>query len=382
MPIDFRWAQLAAQIAGGTGVRQGSNVSIFLTDTSAMPAVEAFVEECNRRGACPQVMATDERFDRIAVVHAPAGMLAQPAPLELASMKWADIHVSFRAMVAPADDAVDEVRLAAQRRGKGIVSTARWEETSWSLVRVPTPEWAALICVPYDNLLDEFFAGCLAPWDGLRSRWNALCEVLGREDEIRVVSDDTDITFRTAGRTWISFAGEANLPDGEIATAPLDDGVDGSIRFPGTFWFAGTAISELVLRFAQGTVIDAWAARGERFVRELLDTDGGSRRVGELGIGTNPGVQTVTGDLLIDEKILGTMHLALGRAYPDCGGVNRSSLHWDIVKDLRTRGCYLHAGNHELIADGKVTGVLAEYTLAAASKPATLTDPGPDFRAG
>lgn len=363
MPVDHRWTLLAAQIANGTGVKQGSKVSIFMTDISSMPAVEAFVAQCYRLEACPQVLAADERFDRIAVEHAPVGMLAEPAPMELASMRWADVHVSFRGMVAPAGDDVDEVRLAAQRRGKGIVSTARWEETSWSLVRVPTPEWADLIGVGYGALLDEFFAGCLAPWTDLRVQWDTLCEVLGQEDTVRVVSGDSDITFKTGGRTWISFAGEANLPDGEIATAPLDDGVDGYIRFPGTFWFAGTAITDLELRFEAGTVMDASAARGERLVRELLNTDAGSRRVGELGIGTNPGMTTATGDLLIDEKILGTMHLALGRAYPDCGGVNQSSLHWDIVKDLRSPGSYLYAGEHALISDGTVAGVLEEHTL-------------------
>lgn len=362
MPVDHRWTALAAQIAAGTGVEEGSKVSIFMTDTNAMPAVEAFVEECYSRGAYPQVLAADERFDRIAVAYAPVETLAEPAPLELASMRWADVHVSFRGMVPPNDDAVDEVRLAAQRRGKGIVSTARWEETSWSLVRVPTREWAHLIGAPYDVLLDEFFAGCLAPWDDLRSRWDTLCGVLGREGSVRVVSEDTDITFQTGGRTWISFAGEANLPDGEIATAPLDDGVNGHIRFPGTFWFAGTAITDLELRFQDGSVVDMSAATGEGFVRELLNTDAGSRRVGELGIGTNSGVTTATGDLLIDEKILGTMHLALGRAYPDCGGVNQSSLHWDIVKDLRIPGSFLYAGDHTLIANGAVSGVLGQYT--------------------
>jgi aminopeptidase len=365
MAVDRRWAMLAAQIADGTGVKQGSKVSIFMTDTSAMPAVEAFVEQCYLLDACPQVLAADERFDRIAVAHAPLEVLAEPAPLELASMRWADIHVSFRGMVVPADGEVDEVRLAAQRRGKGIVSTARWEETSWTLVRVPTPGWADLIGADYGALLDEFFAGCLAPWAELGPRWDKLCAVLGREESVRVISDDSDITFRTGGRTWISFAGEANLPDGEIATAPLDDGVDGHIRFPGTFWFAGTAITDLELQFVDGAVTEASAAHGERFVRELLNTDAGSRQVGELGIGTNAGMTTATGDLLIDEKILGTMHLALGRAYPACGGVNQSSLHWDIVKDLRTPGSYLYAGNQELISDGSVKGVLAEHTLPA-----------------
>ena len=152
---------------------------------------------------------------------------------------------------------------------------------------------------------------------------------------MRIHSPDTDLTLRTAGRSWVVFGGEANFPDGEIATAPLEDGVSGSITFPGAFVFAGETFEDLRLTFAEGRITRVEAARGAGLAKALLATDDGAARVGELGIGLNPRMATMTGDLFFDEKILGTVHIAMGRAYPQCGGTNHSALHWDIVKDLR-----------------------------------------------
>ncbi|MGV8876300.1 MAG: aminopeptidase [Rhodoglobus sp.] len=358
---DTRWSELAQQLIVGTSVVEGSSVAIFMTDVSVMPAVEAFVAECYRVGALPQVIASDEKFDRLAVEFASDAVLSRPAPLELASMEWADVHVSFRGMVVPVAG-LDESRVAQQRAGKGAVSAARWQQTRWCLVRVPTPEWAQLAGVEYGSLLDEFFGGCIADWDALKIRWDDFCAQLSTSSTVRITSPDTDITFGVAGRSWISFSGEANLPDGEIATAPLDDRVDGHITFAGTFWFAGVAITDLRLDFADGVVTQSHARAGDEFVKRILATDAGARRVGELGIGTNALMRTLTGDLLIDEKVLGTAHLALGRAYPDCGGVNESSLHWDIIKDLRSEGCFLTIDGVHLIDNGVVVGSFAAAT--------------------
>lgn len=354
-----RWLELATQIANGTAVRAGSKVSIFLTDPQGMPAVDAFVDEVYRRGGIPQVLLTDERFDRSAVAHASAETLAAPAPLEALSMEWADVHVSFRSMAAPVDEPVDEERLALQRRGKGTVSTLRWKNTRWAIVRVPTPDWAALIGADYDDLLSQFFAGCIDDWPAKRAAWQALCAELEQSDTVRILSPDTDLTLKVNGRKWVVFAGEANLPDGEIATAPLNDGVDGHITFPGRFWFAGAQIADLRLDFTAGEVTKVTAGRGEGLARRLLATDDGARRVGELGIGTNAAIRTLTGDLFLDEKILGSVHIALGRAYPECGGTNESSLHWDIVKDLREPGGFLYVGDRALINNGVAEPALA-----------------------
>ncbi|NLP85095.1 aminopeptidase [Microbacterium sp. CFH 90308] len=365
----IEWSRIATLVADGVGVRQGDKVSVFFTDGSAMDAVAAFIDECWRRGAVPQVMATDERFDESALRWADAAVLEQAPPLEVAAMEWSDVHVSFRAMTSPLVD-IAPARIAALRHGRGIVSTLRWQGTRWALVRVPTPTWAQATGLEYERLVAEWAASFDADWPEAAERMDALCARLAGARSVVIEDEWGRLELPVAERRWVAFSGEANWPDGEIATAPVEDGVRGVIRFPGTFYFAGVRVRDLELTFEHGRVVRETATEGLAFVRELLDTDGGSRRVGELGIGTNAALETSTGDLLIDEKILGTVHIALGRAYPQCGGVNESALHWDIVKDLRT-GARASAGagslsvdDEWLIRDGVVQPALREASVA------------------
>ena len=358
------WAGISRLIADGVRVDRGDRVSVFATDPSALPAVTAFVTEAFRRGAVPQVLLTDEAFDAAALAYADDAVLAEPLPLEAAAMRWSDVHASFRAMVPP-HEASDDARAALLRRGRGVVSTMRWESTRWALVRIPTPGWAELIGTDADALMAEWARSFDADWTDARARMTELCGALETADRVLIRDADTELLLPTRGRRWVPFAGEANWPDGEVATAPLEDGVEGTIAFPGTTIYGGVRIRDLELEFRAGLAVRASAAEGEGFVRRLLDTDAGARRVGELGIGTNAALTTPVQDLLIDEKILGTVHIALGRAYPECGGVNRSALHWDIVKDLRGPSGTLAAGTIELIADGVCRPSLASAAVCA-----------------
>jgi aminopeptidase len=189
----------------------------------------------------------------------------------------------------------------------------------------------------------------------------AFCEQLNHAKKIHIVSNDTDLVMGINGRKWLSFSGEANLPDGEVASAPEETEVNGHIKFSEDFWFSGIRIRDLILWFKDGQVVDFSASEGAEFVAEVLGTDLGSRTLGEIGIGTNPNMKTFTGDLLLDEKILGTVHIALGRAYPDSLGINESALHWDIVKDLREKGGFLYVDDVAIISDGQLSGPLAKF---------------------
>lgn len=361
----IRWGRIATLVADGVNVKRGDKVSVFVTDSSAMDAVAGFVDECWRRGAVPQVLATDERFDESALRWADPSLLEAPPPLEVAAMEWSDVHVSFRAMTSPLVDA-SPARIAALRHGRGIVSTLRWQGTRWALVRVPTPTWARATGGDFDALLTEWAASFDADWLEAGERMGALCDSLAPARTVVIEDDWGRLELPVGGRRWVAFSGEANWPDGEIATAPVEDAVSGVIRFPGAFYFAGVRVRDLELTFQDGVVVRETAAEGLDFVRELLDADAGSRRVGELGIGTNAALRTATGDLLIDEKILGTVHIALGRAYPQCGGVNESALHWDIVKDLRAGAGAgsLSVDDRWLIRDGVVQQPLLDAAVA------------------
>ncbi|GLY63623.1 aminopeptidase [Amycolatopsis taiwanensis] len=351
-----RWPELAEHIAGRLEVTAQSKVSVFVNDETALPAAHALISAVTRRGAAVQTVYTSERAEREMLAAYDVDRLAEPAPVEKAAMEWSDVHVSFRAMLWPDADSdggdIENLprRLAAMRTAKGVVSTLRWQGTRWAVVRIPTAEWAGQLGVPAQTLLGEFFAGALDDWDGNRRRWQPIADALTNGHTATISSADTELSLSIDGRRGVLFAGEANLPDGEAATAPVEDRVDGHITFPGTAIFAGYAFEDLRLLFEHGRVVDVRARRGESIARALIGTDAGSNRVGELGIGLSEAVQQWTGDLFIDEKILGTVHIALGRAYPECGGVNMSSLHWDIVKDLRREA----GGGGTLAIDGNV----------------------------
>src|SRR5204863_8178594 len=148
----------------------------------------------------------------------------------------------------------------------------------------------------------------------------------------------TDLTLSVKGRTWVNPDGKRNMPSGEVFTGPLEASANGRIRFTVPSSPAGVEVTGVELAFRDGEVVEASAERGEAYLRQALATDEGARRLGEVGIGTNYGIDRAIGAILFDEKIGGTVHLAPGRSYPETGGRNESALHWDLICDLRRGG--------------------------------------------
>lgn len=175
-------------------------------------------------------------------------------------------------------------------------------------------------------------------WREFGARASRLAARLNDVSTVRIQADGTDLTTEVRGRTWVAADGTQNFPDGEVYTAPVDGSTSGTIRFPHATIVEGRRVEGVELTFEAGAVVAASAERGQADLDALLDTDGGARRVGELAFGLNDRVERFTGEPLFDEKIAGTVHLALGAAYPECGGTNGSALHWDLVCDLRGGG--------------------------------------------
>jgi aminopeptidase len=168
----------------------------------------------------------------------------------------------------------------------------------------------------------------------------------------RIVGDGTDLRLGVAGRRWFASKGHENFPDGEVFTGPVETEVEGAIRFSFPGVFQGRQVDDVRLRFEGGEVVEATAARGEDFLREMLAMDDGARRAGEFAFGLNDSIQEFTRNILFDEKIGGTVHLALGTGYPETGSLNRSGLHWDLICDLR-RGSEVYADGELVYRDGK-----------------------------
>jgi aminopeptidase len=186
----------------------------------------------------------------------------------------------------------------------------------------------------------------IAAWQSLRDRQAGLIERLATAEELRIEDEDgTDLRLSVAGRVWVNSDGRRNMPSGEVFTGPVEDSAEGWIRFGVPSGSRGVPVEGVELEFREGRVVSARADRGEDYLRTTLATDDGASRLGEIGIGTNTGIDRAIGSTLFDEKIGGTVHLALGNSYPETGGVNESAVHWDLICDLRSGG--------RLTADGE-----------------------------
>ena len=183
-------------------------------------------------------------------------------------------------------------------------------------------------------------------WRELSARQAKLVQRVSSAREVHIEAEGTDLRLRVDGRTWINSDGRRNMPSGEVFTGPLEQSANGTIRFTVPSSPRGIEVAGVELTFRDGEVVAARADRGEDYLLAALATDDGARYLGELGIGTNPGIDRATGSILLDEKMAGTVHLALGRSYPETGGTNASALHWDLICDLRSGG--------RLSADGQM----------------------------
>ena len=155
---------------------------------------------------------------------------------------------------------------------------------------------------------------------------------------MRVTGKGTDLSFSTEGRTWMVADGHINMPDGEIMTSPVESTLDGQIYFDFPGVLGGRLVHDIKLRWESGELVEAASSTNQDFLRAVLDTDPGASLIGEFALGTNPEIKHFCKDILLDEKIDGTIHIAMGRAYPDVGGTNQSAIHWDIIKDMRQEG--------------------------------------------
>jgi aminopeptidase len=273
------------------------------------------------------------------------GLLDHVPPQDLAEVERIDSYLNIQ---APENTrslvGVDPERIARASRARAPIQevrmTKRWCGTIW-----PTPALAQDAGMSNDDyaafvnralFLDR--PDPVAAWRELSDRQQRLVDRLNTARTIRIEADGTDLSLRVEGRTWINSNGRRNMPSGEVFTGPLEDSANGTIRFTVPSSPRGVLVEDVTLTFNDGEVVSARAARGQAYLDAALASDAGARFLGELGIGTNTGIDRATGSVLLDEKIAGTVHLALGRSYPETGAVNRSSLHWDLICDLRQGG--------------------------------------------
>jgi aminopeptidase len=343
---DPRWYQLGEVLVHhSTRVRPGERVMIAMGELCSFPLARGVVEAVVKAGGYPQLQFLSEQLRHAILEHGDADQLAWVPEIEVYGMQWADVYIALRGGYdLSVHDDVPADRLAVNQAAQGRVSSLRWQQTRWSLVRVPDENVAAQAGCPLEDLLEMFFRACLLDWDEQVRTWQGWVEQLAGSRQVQIVGHETDLAFSVKGRAWIASPGATNMPDGEIMTAPVTETIDGTILFEHPAVLGGRLVHDLRLTWERGTLAAVSSSTEQDFVRTILATDPGATLIGEFGLGTNPYVDRFSNDILLDEKIGGTCHIALGRAYPECGGTNISAIHWDIVKDIRKQGAVIVDG--------------------------------------
>ena len=362
-PFD-RWASVLVDYS--TEVKTGDQVAIS-GGVAAEPLLRAIYRAALRKGGHPVLVPSFSEAQADLFDLASDEQLAFISPLERWMREEATVAIDVLANTnTRALSAVDPTRQSVWNRARKELRQRAFERAArgdrrWSLTIFPTPltrrtrTWRPMSSPPSSRrpaCSTGRSGGRLARAFGAKARMIGWLQARG---EIRITAPGTDLRLSVAGRSWVNSDGKRNFPSGEVFTGPVEDSVEGYVHFTYPVVTQGREVSDIRLRFAAGLVVDASASKNESFLIETLDTDPGARRLGEFAFGTNAGVTRWTKNILLDEKMGGTVHMALGLGYPETGSQNTSAIHWDMICDLRQGG--------EVTADGDVVLRDGEYRI-------------------
>lgn len=358
-----RWADLLTTYC--TDVQPGQRV--FITgELAAATLMRATCRSVLRAGGLPVVAPVIPGLEAELHRFGSDEQLQFISPVERFARLEADVSIRIVAEENTRGSSdVDPARSILWRKARGDISRTFAERAAagdlrWSLTLFPTAAYAQDAGMSTDDYADFIFRACkvhladpVAAWRELSARQARLIEWLTPRRELRLTGPGTDLRVGIEGRRWINSDGRRNLPSGEVFTGPVEDSAEGEITCSFPVTTGGREISGIRLRFRVGQVVDASAVRNEEYLLAALDTDEGSRRLGEVAVGTNRDIDRFTGQILLDEKIGGTAHIALGQGYPETGSANRSAIHWDLIVDLRENG-RIDVDGAPLLANGEL----------------------------
>lgn len=332
---------------------------IIRTTTLAIPLVREVYAEALRAGANPLIRLAFDGQEDLFMREASKRQLAWVSPTEKMEAKRVTARLNIQAPYntrggKPGNPEAPKLRARALA-GLGKISMDRSAsgEMRWCGTLFPTHALAQEAGMSLPEYEEFVYSAMFLDKDDPAAEWRKFSvaqqgkvDYLDKVSELRIVAEDTDLRMKVAGRKWMNSDGHRNFPSGEVFTGPIEETVNGHIRFTFPAIRGGAAVEDVRLKFENGRVVDASASGGEEILLRELETDEGARYLGEVAIGNNYGIQRFTRNTLFDEKIGGTIHVALGNSYPDTGGKNRSAIHWDMVCDLRQGGV--------VYADGEV----------------------------
>jgi aminopeptidase len=358
--IDPRFNKMAQVIVNySLGVQPGQWVYVW-SQTPAAPLMIEIYREVLKAGGNAFLRADLPGAQEVLYAHGNDAQLSQVSPVDALSVEEGKFDAYVR-IVADVNtrrlSGVDPAKMALTAKASGAILDRRLKRAAagtykWLVTQFPTEAHAMDADMSLTEYAEFLFAACqvngddpVGAWRAFRDRQARFVDFLNGRKTLTARGANFDLTMRIDGRTFVSSHGLRNFPDGEIYTGPVEDSVAGWVRISHPAVYQSREVIGAELRFEQGKITRATAAKGEDFLNSVLDTDAGARYLGEFAIGTNDGITRFSRSILFDEKIGGTIHLAAGRSYETTGGKNQSTVHWDMITDAR---------DAEIAADGDI----------------------------
>lgn len=329
---DPRTTQLAQNLVRHScRVQPGEHVLLDLIDAPDEIGIE-LIRAVRAVGGSPHVRLRRGRITAEMFRGATEEQYSSIAALELAEMKLMQAYIAIRGSDNSFENsAVPAPAMKLTQRLMKDVHEHRVCRTKWCVLRWPSPSMAQGAGMSTEQFEDFYFRCCLTDYDKLKVAMDCLADRMMRADRVRITGPGTDITFSIKGMPAIPCAGEMNIPDGEVFTAPVRDSVNGVISYTAPTIYQGIPFDGICLRFEAGKIVEAHCNGNEEALNKILDSDEGARYIGEFSFGTNPEILRPMRDILFDEKIAGSFHFTPGNAYENCDNGNRSQVHWDLV---------------------------------------------------
>jgi aminopeptidase len=356
---DHRIERLAKLLVGySLNLQEGQVVNIG-GPVLAEPLLVELVRAALEVGAVPRIRLTVEGTDQAFLSRAGEEQLAWLSPLIMKEAETLDARIAVLASWNTRElSDIEPARMAARSDASGPALETTMEraargELNWCVTAFPCAAFAQdadMSLADYEDFVYQagwmHLADPAAAWRSFADKLNQVAARLSGTKTLRMVAEDTDLTLGVDGRVWKGSYGTHNFPDGEVFTGPVEGATSGDVRFTFPAIYAGREVEDVRLRFEGGRVVKSEAVAGGDLLAQMLALDDGASTLGEFAIGTNYGIERFTKQILFDEKIGGTVHMAAGAGYPETGSQNRSALHWDMVCDMRSGG--------EIYADGEL----------------------------
>lgn len=364
---DNRVVKMAQTIARYSLSLKNGERFLILTSVPGLPLAREVYREALALGALPVVRTLLPELEELLYRHGSDDQVKFVPEYEKQELESLDARLAIRGdenVMTMAGVEPERLTLGRQARRpllERMMARKGAGELKTCLTQYPTnanAQEAGMSLADYEEFV---FRACfadrpdpIAAWRDLSEHQQAHVDFLNKVKTLKVEGPDTDLILSVDGRTWVNSDGRANFPSGEVFTGPVEDSVEGRVRFDVPTLFSGQPVENIELEFKSGRIVAARAERGDKMLQSALDTDAGSRIIGEFAFGLNYGITRPTRNILFDEKIGGTIHMAVGAGYPETGSTNRSAIHWDMIKDMKQGRVH---------ADGKLVYEGGEFTV-------------------